>query len=163
MPKRPLKIWCDSLSYSLVSMFTYLGSASHGPNFHSVQVEFVEFEGHHGYAHKYICRAPELPAIIRSNTYLPYTFETIRYLLYGMYRIFFKDLHSGTYIQSVAFWDWKGWGVGHWLCVWLLYGRSRVRFPDKRKAFWAGFFTDPDQGFFRIRIQGFFQYGSGFR
>ena len=29
-------------------------------------MEFVEFEGHHGYAHKYICRAPELPAIIRS-------------------------------------------------------------------------------------------------
>eukprot|EP00088_Acartia_fossae_P033425 TRINITY_DN34217_c0_g1_i1.p1 TRINITY_DN34217_c0_g1~~TRINITY_DN34217_c0_g1_i1.p1 ORF type:complete len:395 (+),score=56.75 TRINITY_DN34217_c0_g1_i1:196-1380(+) len=29
------------------------------------QVEFVEFESEHGYAHKYICRAPELPSIIR--------------------------------------------------------------------------------------------------
>jgi len=28
-------------------------------------VEYIEFEEHHGYAHKYICHAPELPDIVR--------------------------------------------------------------------------------------------------
>ena len=36
------------------------GRASHWPKVH-----WREFSGQHGYAHKFICRAPELPDIIR--------------------------------------------------------------------------------------------------
>ena len=36
------------------------GRAEHWPKVH-----WREFSGQHGYAHKFICRAPELPDIIR--------------------------------------------------------------------------------------------------
>ena len=36
------------------------GRATHWPKVH-----WREFSGQHGYAHKFICRAPELPDIIR--------------------------------------------------------------------------------------------------
>jgi hypothetical protein len=62
----PLEISLSSFSISVLYPSAVLCYVVNKVKTFFAQVEFVEFEGHHGYAHKYICRAPELPAIIRS-------------------------------------------------------------------------------------------------